>query len=382
MAVFRTSTGAILLDRDSPAAFVAAPRDPAVILGRAVEEAVARHGPLDRRMQAQVDAAAGREPLVAAPFFLAALDAAQAGNGDRAIRLAEEARRRDPRMRPARLFLVEQYVRSGRIEQAATEIAVLSRLIEDARDLLVDELARLAADPRTRPALQRALGGDPLLDTVLNKLAAMNVDPAVILRLAAPRLRSYSPADPPAWQRRLLSTLISRGDYSRAYAFWRSFSRIETPRDTVYNPQFAGGRAMPPFNWELTADATGVAEPAANGSLDVVYFGREDTELARELILLEPGRYRLDVTVANQGQTDARNFSWRVTCAAGGGATLANLPLHPLSAAPRPFSVQFDVPPSGCPVQWVRLVGETAEFPTRMEIGISGFALQPASATR
>src|SRR3546814_19839970 len=62
-----------------------------------------------------------------------------------------EARERNPRSRTARFLLLEHYVRNGQAKEAAGEMAVLTRLMPDARPLLIAGLARFAeSTPESR----------------------------------------------------------------------------------------------------------------------------------------------------------------------------------------------------------------------------------------
>ena len=59
----------------------------------------------------------------------------------------------------------------------------------------------------------------------------------------------------------------------------------------IFNGEFRKIPSLPPFGWELVDSAAGFAE-VGDGSLQILYYGREDSELASQLLLLPPGRYR------------------------------------------------------------------------------------------
>ena len=376
--VVRTSTTAILLSRGPAAIAWAAPDDPVVVFRLAVDQFSMGGGRSTDSSYRRVAVAARDAPLAEEPFFFAGVRAMQAGNRTGAIRLLEEARRRNPRMRLARLMLIDQYLREGRVREAATEITVLSRLFNEMGALLVDQLSLLAVDPRTRPALQRALGNDPLLDEVLEQLVQRGVAPPLIMDLAQPRAHAYSAANPPRWQLDLVQAQIGTGRYQEAYSLWRQFNGVRSAPNTIYNPGFDRLPGSPPFNWQLTADANGVAERSRDGSLEVVYFGRADTELARQLLLLAPGRYRLEFQAATIGDSAGSRLIWRIACA-DGNRQLVSIPLERLTTTPRRLRVEFQVPPSACTAQWIKLVGESAEFPARREIRLERLTLARAA---
>ena len=79
----------------------------------------------------------------------------------------------------------------------------------------------------------------------------------------------------------------------------------------LIDPRFERG-AMPPFGWELASGSAGVAEPTGDGSLHVLFYGRDNLALARQLLLLKPGRYRLSMRV-NGAEPSAESLSWAVS---------------------------------------------------------------------
>ena len=137
---------------------------------------------------------------------------------------------------------------------------------------------------------------------------------------------------------------------------------------TLYDPDFEGLAGPPPFNWELESSGEGFAQRGTR-ALRVEYSGREDTRLASQLLALAPGTYRLTFTA--EGQTDAEGgeIAWTVSCHPGGPTGL-EVPITGLDLSPKRFSSEFTVPASGCPGQWLRLVGDAAEFPEDQQVTI------------
>src|SRR3546814_5236790 len=79
--------------------------------------------------------------------------------GEQAEPLLVEARERNPRSRTARFLLLEHYVRNGQAKEAAGEMAVLTRLMPDARPLLIAGLARFAESTPESAAIAQVLEG-------------------------------------------------------------------------------------------------------------------------------------------------------------------------------------------------------------------------------
>ena len=374
--VIRVSSTAILLGRGHPAVALVSPDDPEVIYHLATLRFSRGRGQADPASTNQLLAAARMTPLAEEPFFFAAVQTMEAGDRARSIALLEEARRRNPRTRLARLFLVDQYIRENRVAEAAAEIATLNRLSSEVGTLLAPQLSQLALDPQTRPALQRALGADPLLDEVLKSLVERGADSRLILAMASRRMAAYSASEPPEWQADLVRSQIERGNYREAHGLWRRFNRVQETGNSLYNPAFAELPGGPPFDWDLSEDAAGVAEPGRGGALEIVYYGRADVRLARQLMLLEPGRYRLEFAASRIGQAETQNLFWRISCARATTRQL-DLPLARLGTTPRLIRAEFAVP-ANCPAQWIELVGESTEFPSRREVVITRLKLDRA----
>lgn len=350
--------------------------DPSEVFERAGADLA---GGVSREAYIPIAAAAARAPLAADPYFLYAVRSAAQGDRVGAIRRLEEARRRNPRHRPARLLLLEQYVRQDRISEASVEMVAIARLIPQTSELLVGQLARLASDPETRAATRRALRDDATVDLVLERLVRHGTAPDLVLTFAGSRARPQPGAQQPRWQPLLVDALVQRGNVDRGYALWRRFTGIAAnqPRGGLYDPQFRGLPGSPPFNWSFSSNETGAVERGRGGTIDVSYFGRVSGELASQLLLLAPGRYRLQFRAEGNASGDGSKLIWRVTCR-DAQRPLLELPIRGVNYTPRQVAGEFVVPPSGCGSQWLRLEGQSAEFPTTQSATISSFELRPA----
>lgn len=339
--------------------------------GNAIPDAVYR----------QLAAAFTVDPLADDPFLYFARQRIQAGDRDMAIRLLEEARRRNPRNRAVRILLVEQYVRSQNLDGVSAEIGVLSRLMPAAGGQLALAVARLMQDPAIRPAIVRTLAGDPLFDDVLVVLVRQGQDADLIMQLAQAQARLAPPRPGPnRWQPMLLERLVGARQYGRARELWAAFAGVQAPPERVYDEQFAGRPGGPPFNWAFRASELGSAELARGGGLEVDYFGRASGALARQLIMLRPGRYRLVFQADGSANGQGSRLAWRVSCD-GAGSPLAEIPLTRVETARRAFAAAFEVPTANCDAQWLSLEGIAAEFPTTQSAHIAAVAITPLGPT-
>jgi hypothetical protein len=321
-------------------------------------------------------------PLAEEPFLIAGLQAINAGRAEEGERLLAEARRRNPRLRQARLFLLDRYLRTNRIEEAGRELSALRRLVPGVAEALAPQLARMVRDERTGASLIRVLGEDPgLQQAVLSNLAATGGDPDLILRIARSSGQMTPTREGLPWQRQLIGALVERGELARALRLWRSFAGLPAGPDekAVYDGRFQHLPGADPFNWALYGGAAGVSERrrTPTPALDVQFFGRETVNLASQMMVLRPGRYRLRVRAEGSAKGDDSRLAWRVFCRGNDAQPLVDLTLRDVASAPRTLAAEFTVP-GGCSGQWLRLGGIAGEFPGTQTATISEVVVEPA----
>ncbi|TFI59909.1 hypothetical protein E2493_01260 [Sphingomonas parva] len=365
----KTATVASFASRAPAKAAVLAPNDPQVRIGAAMNEFRARNGDVRAATRVRAIEALDRDALAEEPFLLAAVDALVQRDQARAHRLLLEARRRNPRSRLTRLVLLDRYMQTGRTREAAQEMAALAKLVTRTTDVLVPELTRMAGDPRSLPALRDVLATNPALrDAVLARLATTSTSPDVIVSLAGNAATATSAS---GWQTALLTRLVEKGDLGRAYRLWQSFGgqATGTGAKSIYDGAFQGRPGLPPFNWRFAANANGVGERVSGGGLQATFYGRADAELAHQLLLLAPGRYRIELTAEGDASGEGSRLVWRLSCHPK-GPVLLDLPLTKINFTPRKLGGEFTVPAGGCPAQALTLLGVAAEFPTEQSVTI------------
>jgi hypothetical protein len=337
----------------------------------AIGDAAGRQQDLSPKILHQVQQYAAKAPLAPEPFLVHGALAQLAGRDSTAERLYVEARRRDPRSRAARYFLAERYLRTGRVEPALVEMAVLGGLTGTV-GVFVPALSAYARTPGAVPHLRRFFRSAPEFEpAVLADLAAdtKNLDLVFALwsgPLASPRSTQKD------WQARMVAALANAGEFRRAHAAWRQFSGVGTVPTGVFNSEFRSSDAPPPFNWTF-GSAGGLAQPAGRGQLDVIYFGREAAVLAQQLMLLEPGRYVLGMQVA--GNIDpATELAWTIECVPQRRSILT-LSVHRRSSGR--LQGEFAIP-AGCPAQQLQLSGAPSDFTRATEFSLSRFELSRA----
>ena len=359
-----------------PRAAAVAPHAADVVLDRALIEFVTKRGLISDRTAEQVRDAARRAPLDARPFIFAGANYILHNSSSRAIATLEAGRRLDGRNRWIRLLLLDRYIRGKRYADAAGEFAVLNRLVSGAQSLILAELARMIADPATRDAVRQTLRRDPLLESqLLTTLARKNPDPELLFGIASPTAMVLA-TRPNGWGDTLIEAMVAQHRFAQARQLWARLFRIgdAAARQPLYDARLLGAPGSPPFNWNFAAGTVGAADRRA-GQLFVEYYGRDNGALATQLLQLAPGRYRLGYTLAG---SPGSGLAWTLSCAEQpGAAPIANTGLPPAGNAAHRYAVVFTVPASGCRGQWFRLIGNAGEFPTSVNVTISGLALQP-----
>jgi len=362
----------------SPNLAAIAPGDPSIVLARAADALLRQHGILSPATLAAVRRAATDAPLDARPYLILGHQRLLEGDAPRARATLEAGRRLDPRQRLIHLLLLDRYLRESRFAQAGSEFSVLARLMGPTQAPIATALAAMTLNPGTRDAVRRTLATDPDLErAVLVALARSDTPPADIFALASPAAR----VDAAGWAPALVERLVERGRFNEARGVWQRIHRLSPAAAAapIFNPGFARVPASPPFNWTLVAGSMGAAD-IRDGGLAVDYYGRESGDLASQLLVLRPGRYRFSVVV-DPGKTDpGAGVRWSLVCATGDHPTLATLPVAAGPARRKP-GVDFAVPAS-CPAQALVLRGEAGEFPVPVAVVLRAPDITPLTGAR
>lgn len=350
------------------------PSHPSILIDQTLAEVgtqAARGRPLEAATLRRVDAIARKAPHDPEPFLIKGALAQTRGQEQLAERLFIAARSRDPRSPAARYFLAERYLRTGQVAPALAEIAALSRLLPDMQAQFAPALAAFARMPGAVPQLRRFFRTSPELErAVLATLAGDDRNADLILALWGNR-RPGSGVEPPEWQARLIDKQVAAGQFTRAYSTWARLAGASQTPALLFNPGFRTMPAPPPFNWKFDVSG-GVVEPAPGGGIEVIYYGRKDTVLAEQLLLLAPGRYQLAMIISGPLRQGGE-IGWTVSCLPRLEPIL-RLPVDRKGRHAAGFAV-----PAGCPAQRLALVANAAEFPQSQEFAVGGLSLGRAS---
>ena len=358
-----------------------AAHDPDTVLGRASAALVRQHGILSPATLGIVRTAAAAAPLDARAYLILGHQQLLDGEPHRAVATLEAGQRLDPRQRLIHLLLLDRYLRTARYADAAAQFSVLARLMGQTQAPVATAMAAMALAPETRDAARRTLAEDPDLErTVLVALARSDTPPTTVVALASASARAEA-GDNLSWGPVLVTRLVERGHYAAARAIWQ---RIYNLPDTavsrpIFDAGFAGSSASSPFNWMLAAGGLGATDIRAGG-LAVDYYGRDSGDLASQLVVLSPGRYRFSVIV-DPGQIDnGSRLAWTLACAGGNGTALMTAPVA-AGATRRRVGADFTVP-AGCPAQALLLHGDAGEFPVPVALTLRRPDITPLAGAR
>lgn len=337
---------------------------------------------LDPRLLMPADAgsmardAARSSPLAFEPFLIVAKEEEAAGRLDRAIALAEEARRRRPTDMPTRLQLLAYYQSAGRFGDMLGELDFALRRSPEARQQLLPIIAGLIRQPAARPALAAVLAADPQWRGQLMDVArAQPIPPAEALALFE-LVRARRPNDAAPERTLYVHRLLAAGDVARARAVWvESLSPEQRARQALL---FDGGFQSPPgqgpFAWTLHQSAPGRGEIVSAGTdrpyLDIAYFGGSNALLAEQTLALPPGRYRLRVQARAGQPIQSGEIFWSLRCLPQ-GPDIARLPLTGLQPENRALAASFAVPGSGCSGQRLQLMAQPGDISAAVNLQIA-----------
>lgn len=350
---------------------------PDVLFSMALEDiarAAAAGQPVPKARINAIYQASGRSPLAPEPFLVRGVDAQVNGDQRLAGRAFEASRERNPRSLAAHYFLADHYLRTNQPDAGLAELVALTRLVPNGIASVAPYYATYAKAPggaaRVKAMLRRHPEFEPEVMSVLATDAA-NAD--LILSIAD--LRRDLGGDPPIWHGKLVESLVATGEYSKARTVWARLSGVRGEvGQGLFDPQFSGSKAPPPFNWTLLSDASGLAEGQGNGRLHVIYYGRDNAILASQTLTLKPGRYRLGFQMEG-GTRGLSSLAWKLTCL----PSKRSIMTLPLPVPGRPVSSEFNVG-GDCPAQLLELVGSSPDFPQTVDVTIRALELTKVSS--
>ncbi len=308
-------------------------------------------------------AALGRAPLEEEPFVLAALARYNKGDLDEAGELIAIARKRHPRSREARLLSFDVNLARGDIAGAVEDLEVLLRLAPRQRVLAQEALVLLAAHPETGKATVEALQDGRTKAMVLVELARSGTEPdRLIDTIQAARADGTLETDPGSVGG-ITNAVVQAGQVEAAYGVWAALvdkqpRRPELLRDGGFTKQLP-----PPFGWELRSGRDGYAALQSSG-LSGEAYGRRRADLARQLLVLPSGKYRLEVDAGEENPL----VEILVRCLTGSQVARMSLERQGINSS------RLAVP-EGCAAQWLEVAARPSDPPGASSFSIKSIAI-------
>jgi len=272
---------------------------------------------------------------------------------------------------PTEVWLLRRRLAQNRFDEAFESADSLLRRDGDGttRPALFPMFVAAARYAQARPALEARLVGSPWWrQALLQELAARgDIDGArsVFADLAAgktpPSPQEYAP---------LIDRLVDAKDYGGALSAWKTLSRRTDPvSPDLRDGNFTGIPDQTAFTWSAASgvgaisvvDAT--SGGAAGRTLRVDYDGFSSPTLPAQLLVLQPGRYRVTWRERLDRAASAPLY-WRVRCGDTGQVLVKDQGAAEMSGGAsewRSMRMDFETPKTGCAGQWLELTANPGD---------------------
>lgn len=313
-------------------------------------------------------AALARSPANVPAVTMLAAQADAAGKATLANQLFAQSDRLSRHETLAQMYLIEEAVNRGKIDQALVHYDAALSTSRLSFDVLMPVLVAASEQPAVARPLAALLRRRPAWwDEFARRIAVTRGTSVASLPLLMTALH-LDPEDPT--ERSILSValerLIDAGQEIRAYALYRQVVTGPAVPEFIRDGGFEGQEGFPPFGWEFR-DGNGVSgsvEPHGSGhALYISVDAGVDSAVASQRLLLPPGRYALRATI---GSEDASGGETALSIDCGNKPTqIAMLRVSGGSAA-MTRQLNFVVPSDHCSNQHLRILGSPADQPAQV----------------
>lgn len=264
----------------------------------------------------------------------------------------QEATKRSRHEALALVWLLNDSVQRRDFSVALDQADILMRTSLQASDYVMKHLALIAEDPNGLPLLAEALAkGPPWRQSFFAAL------PETMKRIQTPLelMMALKQSAKPCVYKEVapyLDALIAKNAVEFAYNVFLQFlppSELDH-LDLIMHANFERDPTGLPFDWRITrgVNATNEFVPVGIGGERALHFvfgyGRIQFPEVSQIVLLAPGRYRLEGKLRGS-VVGKRGLRWRLRCAGGAGEVLGETDmLLGESMEWRIFSLQAQVP--------------------------------------
>lgn len=302
-----------------------------------------------------------RSPLSPAAVRTLAYVADMRGQPDRALALMRFSLRLTRRDFPTHLWFIEHYVGKDDLPNALNHYDMALRTSALAHPVLMPILIKATEDSRLIRPLAKVLDRRPvwkddfIRDVISKGPSALNV--ALLSEYVAASGNPFSAVRID----NLTDRLVAEGQFTRA----AKLAKRDYQNQLVANGGFETAIGSSPFDWKLTSDFDlGAAvssqgktgpdlQPGRSGELQIDAAAGRGGEIASQLLLLSPGRYRLTADWSAAASDAGGSAFWTVTCATGEKQVILTIDVTKTNQQNR--DAEFDVAGAGCPAQRLSL---------------------------
>lgn len=271
------------------------------------------------------------------------------------------------------LWFIEEAVQRNDVPGALAQYDVTLRTSSQAPRLLFPILsAALAQGDLADPIARLLATGGEWVPDFFEQVLAEGTHAADLGRVALHRPQVLRRLGAPT-QARLIAELADARQFEIGVRIFHVVSG-RPPMTAGGGPAIAGGD-WPPFDWSVIDTGNyGAAVDAPGGALQVYAQGGSRGTVARRLIQLAPGDYRLSVS-GTVSQTDAAGeAAWSVSCAQAEAAPLATLPIGGQPGARQTKLATIRIGP-GCAWHWLNLAVGSPSEGSRFEAAVDGLRI-------
>jgi hypothetical protein len=330
-------------------------------------------GPAERRRAIEL----AREALVRAPLSPAAMRVLAIGaeldgrSGLARTRYLSSARlsRRDF---PTRIWLIEEAVRRDNVGDALDHFDIALRTSRSARSVLFPILSEALKDRQYVDPAMVVFNRRPAWMTPFFVFSLQNGGSAPHLALILSKLGEVESPWGIDLPQAVVDRMVSEGQYREAFQFTAAQAGDPIgPADTA----FEDASRMAPFVWAY-ADESGRSARFDRGALRFEVDADNAGELARRLIVLPAGQYRLIARGILEDAQRGGGVDVLITCAGQPAAELTRLQLRDAQSE-QVLSSDFRTPAADCSGQWLRVNAVAANSAAAVSGQISSIEIRP-----
>jgi hypothetical protein len=304
---------------------------------------------------AEAKQAVRQSPLSAVGLRVLAQTFQLNGDEERASRLMRLAGERNLRDTSTQLWLFHESLAAKRYDDAFSRADLLLRRHAELEPSLFPQMVGALDQPAARTALLGRLRHGPNWRGDFLTSQTQTDSQAELLHWLLNSLRASPHPPTPAEAGAIAHGFVSRENWRGARDVWKLLDQKDAA--LLYDGDFEQPPREPPFGWQFVDSDGSVGSvetlPAGGHGLFAEFPLGRATQLAQQLLVLDPGRYRFTGRIKIEKPPAGGIFRWTITCAGARAPLLSSDFGQQMDW--RRFQVDFEAPPSDCPVQWLQL---------------------------